>query len=133
MDELHIHLARISQRRLNCFARYLLEGHPLGSIGVQAQHLAQVKGNRFPLAVGVRSQVHALRPGCFSQAAQVGDNGLLVLADDVAQRVAVLAVNANVLPFHRQVADVAHAGRYFVVLAGIALDFLNLIGTFYND
>ena len=100
----------------------LVEGHPVGLVVRDAQHLLQVPGDGLALPVGVGGEEHflALLGGFF----QLVNELFLALDGLVVQFKAVLHVHAQLAL--GQVAHVAHGGLHLIARAQIFADGLGL-------
>ena len=103
-------------------AKRMLSGHVF-------EDLVEVPGNGFALAVRVAGQIDGTAFG--RGTAEVGDDLLLILRDDVLRGEPFLNVDAK-LKF-RQIADVADRGQDDGVFVDVGCDFLRLGRRFDDD
>ena len=107
----------------------LIEGHAVGLVGVEAQDVGQMPADGFAFTVRVGRQQHTV--GVLGLALQLFDELFLAFDADVLRRIVMLDVDAQL--GGGQIADVAHAGRNFVVFAQIFADGLRLGRRLHDD
>jgi hypothetical protein len=107
----------------------LIEGHAVGLVGVEAQDVGQMPADGFTFTVRVGRQQHTV--GVLGLALQLFDELFLAFDADVLRRIVMLDVDAQL--GGGQIADVAHAGRNFVVFAQIFADGLRLGRRLHDD
>src|SRR5262249_19808645 len=119
VDEPLVDVARLLERALDRVARDLVEDHPPRR-NLRLQHLEQVPGDRFALAILVRREQELV--GIGELLAKLRDRFLLVGVDDVERLEAVLDVHSETCPrlslvllrdlgrTVRQIANVADGG-----------------------
>ena len=118
VEQVFVDGAGVGHALLHALFRDLVEGHAVGLMGVQAQDIGQMPADGFALTVRVGREKDAV--GVLGLALELLDELFLALDADVLRRIAVFDINAQL--GGGQVADVAHAGRHFVVAAQIFAD-----------
>ena len=107
----------------------LIEGHPVGLLIAQSQHLLKMPGNglAFPVRVGGQKDFFTFLGALF----QVVDDLFLALDGLVIQREAALHIHAD-LAF-RQIPHMAHGGLDLIPGAQIFTDGLGLCRRLHDD
>ncbi len=127
IDEVGVDLARGGERRQHRLLGDLVEGDAVDVLVVAAEHLRDVPGDRFPLAIGVGSEVDAI--GLLRRFLQLLDDVLLLGDDDVVG----LVVLAQAQVLLGEVADVADRSLHRPVAAQELLERARLGGAFDDD
>ena len=129
VEEVFVDGAGVGHTLLHALLGDLIEGHAVGLVGVEAQDVGQMPADGFAFTVRVGRQQHTV--GVFGLALQLFDELFLAFDADVLRRIVMLDVDAQL--GGGQIADVAHAGRNFVVFAQIFADGLRLGRRLHDD
>ena len=129
VEEVFIDGAGVGHALLHALLGDLIEGHAVGLVGVEAQDVGQMPADGFTFTVRVGRQQHTV--GVLGLALQLFDELFLAFDADVLRRIVMLDVDAQL--GGGQIADVAHAGRNFVVFAQIFADGLRLGRRLHDD
>ena len=129
VEEIFVDGAGVGHALLHALLGDLIEGHAVGLVGVEAQDVGQMPADGFTFTVRVGRQQHTV--GVLGLALQLFDELFLAFDADVLRRIVMLDVDAQL--GGGQIADVAHAGRNFVVFAQIFADGLRLGRRLHDD
>ena len=129
VEEVFVDGAGVGHALLHALLGDLIEGHAVGLVGVEAQDVGQMPADGFAFTVRVGRQQHTV--GVLGLALQLFDELFLAFDADVLRRIVMLDVDAQL--GGGQIADVAHAGRNFVVFAQIFADGLRLGRRLHDD
>jgi len=129
VDLVHVHLAGDCEGLADGVAGDFVEDYPVDLLIADAEGLGQVPGDGLALAVKVGRQEDF--GGRLGAPLKFGDDLLAPCQEFVCRGEAVLDVHADGLC--RQVADMAHRGLYYVIVAEIAVYGLGLGGGFDDD
>ena len=129
VEEVFVDGAGVGHTLLHALLGDLVEGHAVGLVGVEAQNVGQMPADGFAFTVRVGRQQHTV--GVLGLALQLFDELFLAFDADVLRRIVMLDVDAQL--GGGQIADVAHAGRNFVVFAQIFADGLRLGRRLHDD
>ena len=107
----------------------LVEGHTVGLVHIDTEHLRQMPRNRLALAVGVRCKKN--RVAFFGGLFKILDQILLALDIDIHRCEIMVDVDAE-LAFG-QIADMAHRRNDFKILAEVFFNRFRLGGRLHDD